>query len=670
MSRRATASLIAVIVLVCASTVTYAVYGIEDNGSRIDPVYKWTNTDVVDNVYPAYSAAEAKDNFYAYAHNESYSDLASFSDVGKALKKYNSGTIYRDHSSTAVRSLTGLFEYGSKATGDDAALFGMYLDMVKDSDKTAEIALVDSYIAEIEEIDTAAEFEAFVKTGGTGAFRDIFTTKLVSTSMVDGKTALYLEYGTFPWHLSANTRSDSETESIFECYRNVLSKYFADDPEKAKAYADDLEYACDKLIDSIDEYSFKGVSYSDLEGMLDNYPLESDVSVYREVGLDSFVLSDTSYLEALDDIVAKDDYRYARAIAVYAVLSESSLHMGLDYAGLMLGEDGDATPSLVIINEFYNPTYGAYCGKYYTQVYGESFRDELTVAAYDIQEAARNYFNSLDWLSDETKGKISDKINAMIVHACGPEGDMWTQLDYTSALTADNLESLSASMRAANEDILLKQCLQDRGEFWPLFMMPQVYNAHYMFRDNSMYLNTAFFQSIYVAGASLEEVYAEAYTVIAHELTHGFDSNGAQFDGSGIYDPDWLFTDDEADEFESRVSHLVDYLDGIAVSSETAINGDLVKREVTADMGGLAIVHLMAKGVADFDYAEFYETYSDIFSIMYTAEGYEASMLTNTHLSALYRVNINLMQFQKFFDTYGIVEGDNMYLAESINPWR
>ncbi len=631
-----------------------------------DPIV-WLNTDMVDNVYPAYTEQALKDNFYAYTLNDVYSGLASCSSSDEAVAQFNKNLSLDSCRVRLATNINSLFSGWESIEGDDDGLFSLYLSLYKDEDKSDEFALVGQYLDEIEAMDTAEEFEDYVETGGLGYFRDTFTSKIVFNSGDNGQTAAVIAPGALPWYSNMSEASETAAEASLEAFGKILDLYFADEPEKASAYFDDFSTLSETLYDARDENTVT-CTYSEALAYCSSYPLSADLKAYKDGGCDNFTLADTGYIAKLDFLTG-DGYKYARAMAVYAVLMDSAYRLGTDYVSIIVNKDSPS-PLDVIVREMYGSTYGMYIGKYYTQAFGEPIRDQLESAMYGIMDAAKTYFSSLEWISDETKERIAEKISAIKVMACGPEGEQWELFDYSSALGSTSFVGMTAKMRAANEKILVAQSTMERGDYWPVNVYPHVVNASYSPSANSIYLRTAFFDGRIGTEYPAEVLYGTIYTVLAHELTHGFDAAGADFGPSGIKDPGWLFTESERKEFSDRISELVKFLDRVEVLPDTYMDGDMVDKEVTADMGGLAITLCMASSLDGFDYDLFYQAVVHQFPQMYTYEEYLSSLETDVHPSAMLRINLALMQFKEFLDYYGITEGDGMYLKDSVNPWR
>ncbi len=153
---------------------------------------------------------------------------------------------------------------------------------------------------------------------------------------------------------------------------------------------------------------------------------------------------DTGYIKKLDSLCREDGYRYSRAIAVYGLMMDSALRLGDEYAEIVTGSE---EVSGIMYLDVTGSTYGMLVGKYFTQIYGEPIREKMEGYAEDVIEAAGEYFSSLTWISEQTKANIQKKLDNIVVHACGPEGDQWKQYDYTGVLGKDSLVSITAGIR-------------------------------------------------------------------------------------------------------------------------------------------------------------------------------------------------------------------------------
>ncbi len=651
---------VAAVLAILGTAVAVATFG--DDPADPGPRMKWDNTDIIDNVYPGYEPQDLGDNYYAYVLNDRYSALSGYSTADEARKAYNDSAPINRYNNENTSLLRGLLTDQSGLSGPDSALIGLYSELLYKEDRSADLALLDTYVGAVADMDTEEEFAEYVRTGGPGCFRDTFVTKSVMYAPGETVSALELSAGTFPWHHDGRTVAP---DVYLERYRAVLDLYFADSPDTARTYYDDLVYASERLqganASDAGEYS-----YSELVDRFTAYPMAEDVTAYHGAGLDRYVVDSNGYLDELGSVCSQDGYRYARAMAMYSVLYDSAYRIGEDY---MKAVSGNANTSWVTFSRDSSCAYSMLFGKYYTQKYAGTVRAEMTEMADTVVDMAEEYFDSIPWISDDTMGRINTKLDNLIVRIAGPEGEQWDQYDYTPALGATSLVGMTAGIRAANEAIMVEQTLMGRGEYWPMDMSPQTYNAFYYPTENSINLMLGFFLCRLPDLQTTEQRMAMAYTVVGHEITHGFDSTGSNFGPTGAYDKGWMFTAEEKEEYDSRIEKLVEYLDGIAVVPGQAHSGEKTNGEVTADMGGMAITLRIAEGIEGFDYDLFFRSCAEQFSTISTLESYEEVTMNDVHPSGLYRCNLTVMQFREFCDCYGIEKGDNMYQKDNVNPW-
>lgn len=655
---------ILIVAILCISGVAVA-DGVISRDAGPETGIDWTNTDVISNIYPEYKDVALKDNFYSYVMSDRYKAIASCEDAAAALNAVNTGLpLYDEEVNNALYTVNVMSgEY--TLTGADSGVMDLYISYLEDTDKSDELAFISACVNEIEAMDTAEELADFVQTGGKACLRNAFTSKDVAHSTVTGDTTLELGYGTLPWcSSSGDALSDEVYSEKLEAYKNILGYYFTASPEKAATYYDDLKHISDELRKS-GEDNDTPVTYSELLALCSEYPLSSDVHIFNEAGCSSYTPTDPGYISALDSIT-EDGYRYARAIAMYGLLSSEATHMGTDYASFMIK---NPSGSIIKYADAQHPDYSMYVGKYFAQALEWDYRDELVEETNKMIDTAGTYFSSLDWISDETKAEIQDKLDNLVVRACGPVGEQFDQYDYTGGLEATCLTDLDAKMRAANDKIHAVQCVLDRGEYWPANEPPQYYNATYDPSENSINM-LAVFTDRMDDDCSYEKKCALVYFIIGHEITHGFDAGGSNYTPDGRYDPGWMFTEEEMKEFNARNSALVDFLNTIPVYDGKPHNGELTIREVTADMGGFAILTEMISDADDFDYDEFFRAFSYCFALVSEDSEYVSGVMTDAHPSGMYRTNLTLMQSEKFYETYGIKEGDGMYMKDRVSPWR
>ena len=172
-----------------------------------------------------------------------------------------------------------------------------------------------------------------------------------------------------------------------------------------------------------------------------------------------------------------------------------------------------------------------------------------------------------------------------------------------------------------------------------------------------------------------EEKLGKLGEIIGRELTHGFDPLGIRYDKNGNLvatddDPSGWLPEEDFAAFQVRAKKVADYFDRIRPFPYDACDGASVQGEAIADIGGLAIVLKIAEGIPGFDYDAYFRSHSQLWR-MQTTLGKERGEIHNEHPLRYLRINTVVQQFDEFYETYGIAEGDGMYLApeDRISVW-
>ena len=293
-----------------------------------------------------------------------------------------------------------------------------------------------------------------------------------------------------------------------------------------------------------------------------------------------------------------------------------------------------------------------------------------------LQTALSQHIAGLDWMSDATKAKAQEKLAAFTVKIGYP--DKWK--DYTT-LEIDPAKSYWENIVNANiwytEDNIADLGKPVDKEEWG--MTPQTVNAYYNPTTNEICFPAAILQPpFYNPDADDAVNYGAIGVVIGHEMTHGFDDQGRQFDKDGNMNNWW--TDEDAAAFKAKTDILVKQFDAIEVlpakDGQPALhaNGSLSLGENIADQGGLRVAwtayHNSLEGKekpAPIDgftpEQRFYLGYATLWAQNIRDE--EAARLTKLDVHSLgkWRVNATLRNLQTFYDAFGITDGA-MFLPE------
>ena len=148
--------------------------------------------------------------------------------------------------------------------------------------------------------------------------------------------------------------------------------------------------------------------------------------------------------------------------------------------------------------------------------------------------------------------------------------------------------------------------------------------------------------------------------VIGHEISHSFDSTGAQYDKDGNLASWW--TEDDYNAFLALNEKLANYYNNMHPWEGQNFYGNIMTGEACADMGGMRVMLRIAADREDFDYDVFFRSLAEVwFSKLTLQKAYQ--IINDTHPMGYLRINATLQQFDEFLNFYGITEGDGMYLA-------
>ena len=172
----------------------------------------------------------------------------------------------------------------------------------------------------------------------------------------------------------------------------------------------------------------------------------------------------------------------------------------------------------------------------------------------------------------------------------------------------------------------------------------------------------------YNSDMSDEELLGTLGAVIGHEISHGFDSTGAQYDKDGNLAVWW--TEEDYAEFLRRNQKMEDYYNAIHPWEGQDLYGSIVTGEACADMAGIKVALRIAAEKENFDYDAFFRAYAGLWLDKDTLQMIYRR-INDVHPMGYLRVNCTLQQFDEFLNCYGITEGDGMYLApeDRVNIW-
>ena len=304
-------------------------------------------------------------------------------------------------------------------------------------------------------------------------------------------------------------------------------------------------------------------------------------------------------------------------------------------------------------------------------VYGSRFFDDESRA--DVEGILENILATFElrlkdasWLGEETRAKALEKLQTMTRRIGYPVETFqfaWDELDLTSQLESGaSLLDLYVYIMEWELDQYFAMADQPVNHgIWP--MSGAEINACYDPSDNSITFPAAILRSpFYDKSRSASANYGGVGAVIGHEVTHAFDKTGGQFDAQGNLSNWW--TDEDRAAFTERTSRVRARYASIEVWDGEHCDGDLTGGETVADLGGVACALQIVDGLEDRDYEAFFTTYANLWREIITPEMRLYYLKIDPHAPNYLRANITSQQFQQFYDTFGVKEGDFMFVPE------
>ena len=196
-------------------------------------------------------------------------------------------------------------------------------------------------------------------------------------------------------------------------------------------------------------------------------------------------------------------------------------------------------------------------------------------------------------------------------------------------------------------------------------------NASYDPQCNSINVYAGFLTGdLYREDMTREELMAGVGMVIAHELSHAFDTKGSKYDETGALRYWWTEADQQA--FDRRVEKLIAYYESPHPWKDgSSYSGTLVQQEAIAGLGAMGCILRIAKKTEGFDYDAFFRAFTKLRRCKMTETAMKNRFRTNPHPMDHLRVNVVAAQFPEFQETYDIRPGDGMYVApeDRITIW-
>lgn len=379
--------------------------------------------------------------------------------------------------------------------------------------------------------------------------------------------------------------------------------------------------------------------------------------------------ADPRYLENVEKLINQSTFDEMRAWmivkfinGVTGSLSQEFRKAGFSYRQALSGVKELASPeksAYHLADGMFDEVVGIYYGQKYL---GQDAKDDVIKMIKKMIRIYQERLEKNDWLSDETKKKAIVKLNALELKVGYPDKieDIYHRFEITPKKDGGNLYQNLRDAKLTSIKYNLEKL--DQPVDRTTWNMPgNLVNASYDPSRNDLTFPAAILQApFYDLNASSSTNYGGIGAVIAHEISHAFDNNGAKFDEFGNMKNWWTETDFK--HFEEKTQAEIDLFNGIKYA-DGKINGKLVVSENVADAGGLSNAIEAAKSEEDVDLEALFENWARVWAMKGQTEYLDMLLKVDVHAPGPMRANVQPQNFDEFYETFGVTEQDGMYLA-------
>lgn len=393
-------------------------------------------------------------------------------------------------------------------------------------------------------------------------------------------------------------------------------------------------------------------------------------------GADSIIVATPNYYKELGKqlqatpLAVWKDYLKVHLISDMApYLSNSFDNARFAFYGQTLSGQKLQKPRWERVTGVINGAIGDQLGKLYVDKHFKpEAKKRMVELVSNLQNAFHERITKLDWMSDATKNKAIAKLNTFIKKIGYP--DEWKNYDGLT-LTADNYVQniMNASAFEFNRQVARLGTKVDKKEW---LMSPNTVNAYYNPVFNEIVFPAAILQFPFFDFQADDAInYGGIGAVIGHEMTHGFDDQGCQYDADG-YLRNW-WTEEDAKLFKAKTGVVIQQFNGYTVVNGTAhVNGELTLGENIADLGGMTIAYDAFKKTKQGQGNElidgftpdqrFFLSWAQIWRTKATDQMALQLIETDPHSPGEWRCNGPLSMFEPFYKAFSIKEGDKMFI--------
>ncbi|WP_159635943.1 M13 family metallopeptidase [Sphingobacterium composti Ten et al. 2007 non Yoo et al. 2007] len=529
--------------------------------------------------------------------------------------------------------------------------------------------------------DLTAYFSKYGREGGNPFYGGYVSAHLKNSKI----NAVYLGGGSLGLGRTYYQKDDEANRKTLTYYAEFINTLYGKVDPKTKELKGPKVIAFEKAIaahlktveESRDaQKRYNPVAVSDLNKLVKNV----DVAGFlKEVGFkaDTVIIGELKYFQNLDQIlneknvpVIKDYLKFHVVNGATSYLTQELDELAFDFYGRKLRGQAEQRSLDKRGLEFVNGNVGELLGKIYVEKhFPQEAKETCEELVKYLIKSFEVHIKNLEWMSPVTKERALDKLSKFTVKIGYP--DKWK--DYSKLAVSTSLyENISAINKWRFEQNLAKQGKPVDKLEWG--MTPQTVNAYYSPLNNEIVFPAAILQApFYDYRADAAVNFGGIGAVIGHELSHGFDDSGSQYDGDGNLNNWW--TEEDRTKFETAADALVAQFEKYEPVPGVFVNGRFTLGENIGDLGGSSVafdalkMYLQDKGnpgLIDGYTPEqrFFMSWATIWRTKTTDAFVINQVKTDPHSPAQYRAFAPIINLDAFHEAFGTKEGDKLYVPK------
>tara|TARA_R110002050_G_scaffold204327_1_gene339570 strand:+ start:57462 stop:59531 length:2070 start_codon:yes stop_codon:yes gene_type:complete len=422
-------------------------------------------------------------------------------------------------------------------------------------------------------------------------------------------------------------------------------------------------------------------SIADLSTLSATIKWDSYLQQLGVAGVDTIIVMQPKFIQKMEEILQANDVALWKNYLTYKTLSKYGSYLNhemvqtnFDFYGTELRGTTEMRARWKRVLGSTNAYVGEAIGKLYVDaVFPPKAKETAQTMVNNILAAMKVRIQNVDWMTPETKVKAQEKLASFTVKIGYP--DKWKDYSTLEVKTVAEGGTYAGNAMAAKNwnyrDELAK--LHEPVDKTEWGMTPQTVNAYYNPMANEIVFPAAILQPpFFDFRADAPVNYGGIGAVIGHEISHGFDDQGAQFDANGNMVNWWTPTDKE--QFEARGGKLIAQFDAFEPLPGLHVNGKLTLGENIGDLGGVNLawdalqqefkVNGKSKNIDGLTPEQrFFMSWGTIWRTKYRDEALRSQINTNPHSPGMYRANAPLRNLDAFYTVMEITENDSMYIA-------